>query len=103
MASTVTISIGRGLPSGGALRPSEWEAFRSHIDDTLADCGATVYVARAYSVGEWEGVAEESATWVASVPVECVGYLRDYLRVATDVYRQDAIALTIGETELVSA
>lgn len=100
---TVTISIGRGLPSGGSLRPSEWEAFRAHIDDTLTDCAATVYVSRAYSVGEWEGIAEESATWVASVTAEHVPYLRDYLRVATDVYRQDAIAFTVGETELLTA
>jgi hypothetical protein len=98
---TVTISIGRGVPGGGDMFADEWDDFRNDVRGVLETFGATVYVDAAQSVGEWEGVAEESATWVAAVPSDCVEWLRGSLGVLRERYQQDAIALTIGETTLV--
>lgn len=99
--ATVTVSIGRGLPDGGSMRLGEWDAFRQDVRDRLALVSAEVYVDAARSVGEWEGVPEESATWVALIPADNITALRGAIRAMAVRYRQDAIALTVGTTELV--
>lgn len=68
---------------------------------------ATVYVSGARSVGQWtdetsgETVTEESVTWV--VDDMSSDLLRAGLATLARTYRQDAIALTIGNTDLVGA
>jgi len=98
--ATATISIGRG---GFDRRLSDivWREFSGHIRALLERIGATVFVDGAESIGEWEGVAEESRTWVADIGDRSPAFITGWLQVTATAFEQDAIALTIGETTLV--
>ena len=98
--ATATISIGRG---GGERRLSdgEWDSFTGSIGSLLSHIGATVFVKAAESIGEWEGVPEESRTWVADIGDYSHSFIIGWLEMTAGVFEQDAIALTIGETTLV--
>jgi hypothetical protein len=100
--ATATISIGRG---GGDRRLSDnlWSAFTDNIRDLLNECGATVFVDAAESIGEWEGVAEESRTWVADTGETERFWIMGWLSGTAHTFEQDAIALTIGATTLVTS
>ena len=100
--TTITISIGRNIGSEPMIG-WEWDAFRDGIRSALADLGATVYVDAAASVGEWDGIAEQSATWVAEIDADHVQYVPTYLTALCAQFNQDAIALTAGTTTLVGA
>jgi hypothetical protein len=99
--ATATISIGRG---GNERRLSDgsWDAFTISIRDLLKACDATVFVDGAESIGEWEGVSEESRTWVADVGDADRFYIMGWLSGTAYTFSQDAIALTLGETTLVT-
>ena len=98
--ATATISIGRG---GGERRLSdaEWTNFTSHIIAMLNHIGATVFVNAAESIGEWEGVEEESRTWVADIH-DRRDFVTGWLELSAAAFEQDAIAFTVGETTLVT-
>lgn len=99
--ATATISIGRG---GGERRLSdtEWTRFTSHIIAMLNHIGATVFVNAAESIGEWDGVEEESRTWVADIGDRAL-FVTGWLEMSAAAWEQDAIAFTVGETTLVTA
>jgi hypothetical protein len=98
--ATATISIGRG---GGERRLSDiqWREFTTNIRQLLNHIQATTFVDGAESIGEWEGVAEESRTWVADIGDRSPAFITGWLEMTAGVFEQDAIALTIGETTLV--
>lgn len=98
--STVTVSIGRGSGTG-PLSDDDWSIFRALTESTLRDYCDTLYVTDAVCVGSWDGVEEESRTWVArwdyeEAPSALVGTLALLAR----HYGQDAIAVTTGTTIL---
>jgi hypothetical protein len=103
--STVTLTI--GLSSNATLAPLPLSArrrFVSAVRAALRDAAATVYVDGATSKGRWQDVAtgliveETSRTWVADVPD--VSAVRARLPYLAATFEQDAIALTVGTTEL---
>jgi hypothetical protein len=103
MADTVTVTVSIGRNVGDQPMPeNRWQDFRDGISGYLARFADVVYVDAAHSVGEWDGILEDSATYVAAVPAANVNGLRACLVLDCWQYGQDAIALTIGETELVS-
>jgi hypothetical protein len=97
---TVTISIGRNVDDA-PMSATAWSRFRADVRESLNLCDGTLYVDAAQSVGEWEGVREDSATFVAAVSLDCVPLIRADLHGLCLTYGQDAIALTVGTTELV--
>lgn len=98
---TVTVSIGRGAHERQEpLDRIEWSAFRLAVG-RLLDVDGTVFVDGAASTGEWDGRAEESATFVAEYPQHALASLRAGLRWLAKEYGQQAIALTVGRTEFV--
>ena len=99
--ATATISIGRG-GLDRRLSDASWRDFTGLIRALLERIDATVFVDGAESIGEWEGVAEESRTWVADIGDSPTPFIIGYLQGTAHAYEQDAIALTIGETTLVS-
>jgi hypothetical protein len=101
-APVITISIGRNVGATPMTRAA-WDNFHADILATITTPGADVYVPGAHSVGEWEGVSEESRTYVASVPEDYVPAIRTRLAHLAHAYRQDAIALTVGVGSLVDA
>jgi len=98
--ASANLSIGRG---GGERRLSDndWASFSGSIGSLLGHIGATVFVKAAESIGEWEGVSEESRTWVADIGGYSHQFIIGWLEMTAGVFEQDAIALTIGETTLV--
>jgi hypothetical protein len=98
---TVTLSIGLSDAAGVPLSPLDRERFVADVRRLLGRTADSVYVDNAASVGVWNGHTEQSRTWVAEVPDPHVveAELPDLCR----RYRQDAIALTVGTTELVSS
>lgn len=101
-APVITISIGRNVGDTPMTRAA-WDNFHADIVATITVPDSDVYVPGAHSVGEWEGVPEESRTYVASVPEEYVPAIRTRLAHLAHAYRQDAIALTVGVGTLVDA
>jgi hypothetical protein len=106
---TVTISIGRNAQSQddpGDQRPLDghhWESFKAQVRTLLTEVvDGTVHVDRARSTGLWAGRVEESATFVANIPQSALATLRAGLRLLAATWGQDAIALTIGQTEFVT-
>jgi hypothetical protein len=98
--ATATISIGRG---GNERRLSDrsWSEFTTNIIQLLNHIKATVFVNAAESIGEWEGVEEESRTWVADIG-DRADFVTGWLEMAAGAFEQDAIAFTVGETTLVT-
>lgn len=99
MQTTVTISIGRNV-GDQPMSADKWRRFRADIGRRLRAAGANVFVDTAVSTGTWDGVREQSATWVASVEANRLETIRVGLERACRLFQQDAIALTIGQTEL---
>lgn len=100
---TVVVSIGRGAHAAQEpLSDVQWSEFRRNVGVLLSDTvGGTVHVHDALSAGEWDGVPEDSATFVAAVPQHSLAVVRAGLRFLAVSYGQEAIALTIGHTEFV--
>lgn len=101
---TVTVSIGRGAHAAQQpLDDIDWASFRRLVAALLTETiDGTLHVDDALSVGVWDGVPEESATFVAEVGQHSLGVIRAGLRFLAVAYGQQAIALTIGHTEFVS-
>lgn len=98
--STITVSIGRNVGTEPLSDPT-WRTFRTTVGNVVATWCETIYVSDAGCVGHWDGVDEESRTWVG----EWAGYgepnlLIDRLAEVARVYGQDAIAVTTGTTVL---
>lgn len=98
--ATVTVTIGRNVGTVPMDR-DRWRLFRQSIRDTLVSVASDIYVDSAQAWGEWDGTMEECATWVASVPSDSLWVLRDALPYLASTFSQEAIALTVGTTELV--
>ena len=118
---SITVTIGRNAP---VLDPTlaqydeatgerivapmsdvQWATFEDEVQELLsrATDGA---IETHRGVGVWGGVVEESTkvTLLVDNPLNVnVGYIRVNLADLARKYQQDAIALTIGESELVTA
>lgn len=100
MNVTVTVSIGRNIGTE-PMSASDWANFQLATRGWLVVTRSTIYVDGAPSVGQWEGIAEESCTWVAELSDADVflPILRTGLGMTAANYGQEAIALTVGKTE----
>ena len=100
---SITVTIGRNV-SDVPMPEQRWEEFEQDVQELLSRAtGASIETHR--GVGSWEGVVEESTkvTLLADNPLNVnIGYIRVNLADLVRLYDQDAIALTIGESELVT-
>lgn len=110
---TYTITIGRNYGTiartelqGQPMSDQMWAEFEDKVNELVArfvygDGAVEVH----HGVGVWDGVAEESTVTTLrirdSLTAGAVTALRGRLRNLADIYGQDAIALTIGQSELV--
>lgn len=102
--NTITITIGRNIPTAGLPIEADeqtWAAFRNDIQTVLENHRAEIFVRGSLGRGEWDGIEEDNATWVAAVDDGHVPSIQHRLGVLAYVYGQDAIALTVGQTTLV--
>lgn len=103
---TVVLTI--GLNSNRTLQPlpgGRAEAFVSDVRALITRHATETYVDGAHGAGSWTDertgtpVQEVSRTWVADVPEP--DRLASELPALATRYEQDAIALTVGRTQLV--
>lgn len=98
-----TIGIGRRIGTGELLSNANWEAFRAELRGLVKGCNGEV-IAEMEGEGEWEGVKEPCACIVFDgAAMREYGWivLRKMLADMAKEYGQDAIALTIGQTEFI--
>jgi hypothetical protein len=105
--ATVTVTIGRNIGGSDAVPMADhlWQEFRALTGSTLANLLAPDFSASYDGVGEWDGVKEDSTLFVASgvTSTATSETLRLVLETLARKFGQDAIALTIGQTELVAS
>lgn len=99
--ATVTVSIGRNVGSQ-PMSDNDWTNFISVVGASIKRDANAVFVDAAASRGEWDGIAEDSRTWVADIDEWDLGALRGSLAEWARTFMQDAIAFTVGATELVN-
>jgi hypothetical protein len=101
---TAVVSIGRGAHARQEpLDRDDWYAFQREVAGLLTVVAdGILHVDAAASTGEWNGQPEDSATFVAEVPVQTQTLIRHGLRWLAKVHGQEAIALTFGDTEFVT-
>lgn len=101
---TVVVTVGRNIGEKPMPR-SDWDIFRGHVDLTLQNLLQPDFSASYDGQGEWEGISEQSTTFVFSGVKTSVGrdIVTHVLADAAKRFGQDAIALTIGGTTLVAA
>lgn len=120
---SITATIGRNITAAHPVRAhqpltlTEWEDFTNDVEDALTGPVRSarpllLIVERHYGKGEWNGVEEESrkVTILAEFDdagsadmVEELRTIRTGLALLANQYGQDAIALTIGQSELISS
>jgi hypothetical protein len=105
--STVSVTIGRNIGGSDAVPMADhlWQEFRALTGSTLANLLAPDFSASYDGVGEWDGAPEESTLFVASgvTSTTTSETLRLVLETLARKFGQDAIALTVGTTELVAS
>lgn len=96
----MTISIGRNV-NGKPMPDSTWQSFTADILRNVRSNTSHIYFV-GFGNGEWNAEGEESFTVVSSNPTtSAYCAIKVSLELFGEAYRQDAIAMTIGETELV--
>lgn len=112
MSYSITVTIGRNV-GVEPLPASSWRAFQDAVAECLAMwCRVGVRVgdfalSHSHGVGEWDGVPEDNYTVTAygierladaaQVFESVQGVMRSY----AGIWRQDAIAVTLGTVSLV--
>jgi len=99
----VTVTIGRNVDNS-FMPIVEWAKFQDDVAGILEElsnfnCEPEIHI----GTGTWNGVVEESAKisiLVDSAPVDIVT-LKKNIETLRDKYKQDAIALCIGNSELI--
>ena len=99
--STITVTIGRNV-GDVPMTEERWEDFTTKVDRAVAEACDDIWQRAVVHAGNWKGNPELACTWVADPwHDDTIGPLRLALRVLAGEFDQDAIALTIGRTELV--
>lgn len=98
--TTVTVSIGRNVYEA-PLSDAHWSDFRKDVHASLRPHLIDLFVADALSSGKWDGITEESRTWVALISEDALPALHASLAEDARNWGQDAIAVTAGITTLV--
>ncbi|WP_263729975.1 hypothetical protein [Cellulomonas sp. SG140] len=101
----VTVTLGRNVGTV-PMAAEEWDDFQTDAEAILEGCTVREDVwwcERHYGAGEWDGIREESVrvTLLGVVEVR-EAQLRLELAELADQYRQDAVALSWGESVLVA-
>ncbi len=99
---TVTISIGRNVGEHGTLTSYEWDTFTARLDGLVAERCAELFV-HSRGVGEGGWGQEENYTVVATIFPSSLRTLPSALGRLAHEFKQECIALTVGETTLVDA
>lgn len=101
---TYDVSIGRNIGTE-PMSDVEWDVFVLAVRCALKNVDETGTVDTWIGFTEWEGVTEESAHFqlrVDTLPLEYrTDILKADLRSLAEAYKQEAIALAVGRSELI--
>lgn len=101
---SITVTIGRNMDNA-PMRVGLWERFAEDVTADLLAAVPSDIIETHYGKGVWDGAAEESCKITVLRHSEPTGEMLDALRAVMSenarVYGQDAIAITIGQSELV--
>lgn len=104
-----SLTIGRNVGSD-PMPPIQWCSCRNDAMEILRSAArdAALHVdaeERSFGIGVWDGIAEDNATLsirtTAKIDDSILNQLRKSVKALAATYRQDAIALTIGTSELI--
>lgn len=102
---TLSVTIGRNVTNIGVTLPMDghvWQKFKNRTHAIVRALGQTETF---NGQGEWDGVVEDSAMFSTRQEEPYsdsqIAALRDALKLLAYAFAQDAIALTIGESELI--
>lgn len=99
----ITVTIGRNV-GNIPMSLTLWEQFKGDVEADMLAAVPSDIVETHFGTGVWDGVEEESAKITLlrhSEPTAAMlAKLRAYLSKSARHYGQDAIALTIGQSEL---
>lgn len=101
------VTIGRNVKAWGApMHDGMWETFQDTISELMAAYAQEDdFLEIHHGTGEWEGVPEDSTkvTLLRNEPLEehDLDAIRYRLRLEATLFGQEAIALTIGQSELI--
>ena len=101
----ITVSIGRNVRVAGKIEPmpiNRWTRFVAGVEWLVEVHAQGTRFTTAYGRGEWDGVEEESVVVTGEVAASRIDeVIRPWLAYLAREYGQDAIALTVGTTDLI--
>jgi hypothetical protein len=96
-SETIVISAGRNVLTE-PMGEESWEYLKLTIETMLANQHAIIVTNRALGVGQYQGMSEESVTYVALVHNSSLGAIEEALAAIARLYKQESIALMIVES-----
>lgn len=100
----VTVSFGRNI-GADPMPAADWRRFRTKVRRALVDACPDAVLETHHGVGVWDGVREQSCKVTAlagDLAPTALGRLHSALGELAAAFRQDAIAVTVGRSELVT-
>ena len=98
MSKTIVISAGRNILTE-PMSAQEWELLQKNIDFILEENHAIVFTRRAIGAGDYEGMKEESVTYVAEIHETRLSDIERVLSKLAGLFKQESIALmVVGQT-----
>ena len=96
-SETIVISAGRNVLTE-PMGEESWEYLKLTIETMLANQHAIIVTNRALGVGQYQGMSEESVTYVALVPNSSLDAIEQALAAIARLYKQESIALMVVES-----
>lgn len=97
---TVTVSVGRNIGQHGEpMSMAAWQDLTARVV-TIGRANGMIYFA-GFGDGTYLGTAEDSFTIVAGIGVHNLQRVRREIAALCEPFGQDAIAVSVGSTELV--
>ena len=94
MSQTIVISAGRNV-GNEPMSAQEWELLHINIEETLDASHVIYYTKRAIGAGDYEGMKEESVTYVVEIHETHLSDIMRGLSKLAGLFKQESIALMV--------
>ena len=96
-SETIVISAGRNVLTT-PMSDADWNFMHRTIENMLENTHAIIVTNRALGVGQYEGMSEESVTYVALVHNSTLGAIEEALSATARLFGQESIAMMVVES-----
>jgi len=96
-SETIVISAGRNVGTQ-PMSAKDWEFLHRTIENMLENTHAIVVTNRAIGLGQYQGMSEESVTYVALVPNATLDAIEEALAATARLFGQESIAMMVVES-----